>query len=244
MRERPISFVPKMVLLLLVAGFSCQVMLHQWMRVPQAKAEYLEAPPSLATFRLASFAEPIALSKLLMLYVQAFDAQSGVRLPYQQLDYAKLQEWLGRILDLDPASQYPLLAASHTYADVADDAKKRIMLEFIYRRFLEDPNHRWRAMAHAAFIARHRLKDLPLTLKYARAIRLHVTDKSVPTWAKQMEIFLLEDMNELQSAKILLGALIVSGEITDPHELHFLDERLKEMSEKNTPHHQTKDVSK
>lgn len=205
------------------------------MPVPQAKAENLGAPPTLNTLNIASLSEPIALGKLLMLYLQAFDNQSGVRLPFQSLDYDNLQHWLGHILELDPKAQYPLLAATHLYAEVPDDAKKRIMLDFIYRRFIEDPNHRWRAMAHAAFIARHRLKDLPLTLKYARAIRLYATDKSIPSWARQMEIFLLEDMNELDSAKILLGGLIASGEITDPHELRFLDERLKQMNATATP---------
>lgn len=230
MRERPVSFVPKTVLALLMLALAAQLGWHNYAPAPQAKAENFGAPPTLTTLKIASLAEPVALGKLLMLYVQAFDNQPGVRLPFQYLDYDNLQQWLDRILDLDPHAQYPLLAASHLYADVQDDAKKRIMLDFIYRRFLEDPNHRWRAMAHAAFIARHRLKDLPLTLKYARALRLYATDKSIPSWARQMEIFLLEDMNELESAKILLGGLIASGEITDPHELRFLDERLKQMN--------------
>lgn len=235
MRERPVSFVPKTVLLLLLTALALQVCWHRYTPAPQATAENLAAPPTLSTLKIASLSEPVALGKLLMLYVQAFDNQPGVRLPFQSLDYGNLQQWLGRILELDPKAQYPLLAATHLYADVPDDAKKRVMLDFIYRRFLEDPNHRWRAMAHAAFIARHKLKDLPLTLKYARAIRLYATDKSIPGWARQMEIFLLEDMNELDSAKILLGGLLASGEISDPHELRFLDERLKKMNHTAPP---------
>lgn len=235
MRERPVSFVPKTVLALLLFAMALQIAWHNYNPAQRPRAENLAAPPTLTNLRLASFSEPVALGKLLMLYLQAFDNQPGVRLPFQQLDYDNLQQWLGRILDLDPRAQYPLLAASHLYADVPDDAKKRIMLDFVYRRFLEDPNHRWRAMAHAAFIARHRLKDLPLTLKYARAIRQYATDKSIPSWARQMEIFLLEDMNELDSAKILLGGLLASGEITDPHELRFLDDRLKKMNAAASP---------
>jgi hypothetical protein len=231
MRERSVSFVPKSVVLLLLAALALQIGWHRTTPAPQAKAENLEAPATLTTLRIASLSEPVALGKLLMLYVQAFDNQPGVRLPFQSLDYNNLQQWLGRILELDPKAQYPLLAATHLYAEVPDDAKKRVMLDFVYRSFLEDPNHRWRAMTHAAFIARHRLKDLPLTLKYARAIRLYATDKNIPSWARQMEIFLLEDMNELDSARILLGGLLASGEISDPQELRFLDERLKQMNQ-------------
>lgn len=229
MRERPLSFVPKAVTVLLLVAFALQLTWRHYAPTPQAQASNLAAPPSLPALEIASLAEPIALSKLLMLYVQAFDNQAGIRIPFQQLDYHHLQLWLTRILQLDPRAQYPLLSATNLYAGVSDDAKKRIMLDFVYRRFLEDPNHRWRAMADASVIARHKLKDLPLALKYAHAIKQYATGKNVPSWAQQMEIFLLEDMNEVDRAKILLGALLASGEITDPHELRFLNERLKTM---------------
>ncbi|HCN90147.1 MAG TPA: hypothetical protein DIT28_13380, partial [Oxalobacteraceae bacterium] len=61
----------------------------------------------------------------------------------------------------------------------------------------------------------------------------HATGSQVPDWAKQMEIFLLEDMNELERAKILLGGLLHSGQITDPHEIRFLEERLKQLELKS-----------
>jgi hypothetical protein len=44
-----------------------------------------------------------------------------------------------------------------------------------------------------------------------------------------MEIFILEDMNELAAAKIMLGGLLESGTIQDPAELRFLRERLQEL---------------
>ena len=51
----------------------------------------------------------------------------------------------------------------------------------------------------------------------------------MPNWVQQMDIFLREDMNELESAKVLLGGLLQSGKINDPHEWHFLNEKLKEL---------------
>jgi hypothetical protein len=51
----------------------------------------------------------------------------------------------------------------------------------------------------------------------------------VPLWAKQMEIFILEDMNELEAAKVMLGGLLESGAVTDPGELRFLQQRLQEL---------------
>lgn len=229
MRERPISTVPKPTLALLALAFLVQLLWHFMQPTPIAKAENLTAPPSLPVMRLASFGEPIALSKIAMLYVQAFDNQAGLHLSFQQLDYAQVEAWLDRSLVLDPRSQYPLFAASQLYGEINNEAKQRRILDFIYRQFLLDPNHRWKALAHAATLARHRLNDLALAQKYAQAIRLYATAPEVPSWAKQMEIFLLEDMNELERAKILLGGLLQSGQISDPHEFKFLEQRLAEL---------------
>ncbi|HVK95797.1 MAG TPA: hypothetical protein VM571_13840 [Noviherbaspirillum sp.] len=229
MRERPISVVPRPVLLLLALAFTLQLGWHLLHPAPVPRAEDLEPPPPLAALQVASFGEQIGLGKLLMLYVQAFDNQPGLQLPFAQLDYERLQAWLGSVLALDPRGQYPLLSASRLYADVADPAKKRQMLEFVYTRFFDDPARRWPSLAHAAIIAKHQLKDLPLARKYAQAIRERTQGMDVPAWASQMEIFILEDMNELDSAKILIGGLLQSGQIDDPNERRFLAERLKDM---------------
>ncbi|MGZ3253550.1 MAG: hypothetical protein ACXU7D_04510 [Burkholderiaceae bacterium] len=231
MRERPISFVPKTALVLLAVGFALQIGWHVSMRPANAKAEDLPPPPSLSSLNIASFGEQIALAKVLMLYVQSFDSQSGLDIPFRHLNYERLQAWLSRVLELDPPAQYPLFAASRIYADGVSETKQRLMFNFIYQQFFTDPDHRWPSLAYASVMAKHRLKDLPLARTYAQAIRLKATGKDVPNWAKEMEIFLLQDMNELESAKVLIGGLLNSGQITDPHEVRFLQEKLTSMEQ-------------
>jgi len=235
MSQRAVTFVPRPVLALLAVALLAQIGLRAGSAPPHAKAEDLPQAPSIATLRLASFGDPIALAKALMLYLQAFDYQSGSRVPYRNLDYGRLEDWLARILELDPRGQYPLLAASRLYAEVPVEAKQRRMLEFIYRQFLLDPDRRWPWLAHATVIAKHRLKDLPLALRYARAIQRHAVGKDVPLWARQMEIFILEDMNELEAARLLIGAYLESGTIKDPAELRFLDQRLRQLEARTPP---------
>ena len=177
MAERSIARVPRLVLALLALGLAAQIALKASSPQPKAKAEDLAPAPSIAALRLASFGDPVALAKALMLYLQAFDYQSGSKVPYHDLDYGRLEAWL----------------------------------------------------AHAAAIAKHRLRDLPLARRYAAAIQRHATADDVPLWAKQMEIFILEDMNELQTARIMIGGYIQSGKVKDPAELRFLDERLMQL---------------
>ena len=226
MRVRPLSHVPRGVLLMLAAALALQLWWHAAQGRHAARIQPLPPAPSLATLQLAGMGEPVALSKMLMLYLQSHDDQNGVSISWRQLDYGRVQDWLARALDLDPRAQYPLLAASEVYGAVGDPQRVRAMLDFVYQRFGEDPNRRWPWLAHAALVARHRLHDLPLARRYAQAIRVHATGPGVPPWARELEAFMLEDMNELDSAQALIGALLHSGQISDPRELAFLERRL------------------
>ena len=221
--------VPGVILALLGASLALQIAWRINLRPGMPAAEDLPPAPRTAALNLAALGEPQALARLTMLYLQAFDYSSGNRLPYRKLDYDRLIAWLDAIIDLDPRSQYALASAARIYAEVDDPVRQRKVLEFIYRRFLEDPDRRWPWLAHAALLAKHRLKDQELARRYASAIDRLTKARDVPSWAKQMEIFVLEDMNELEAARVLIGGLVASGRVTDPEELRFLDERLKRL---------------
>jgi hypothetical protein len=221
-------------LALLALTGSLQIGMQASQPPPAAKAEALPAPAAPAMIRVASLNEPIAAAQLLTLYLQAFDNQPGVSIPFQDLDYRRVVGWLETILALDETGQYPLLMAAQLYAQVPSEGKQRLMLDFVHRKFLEDPR-RWRWLAHATILAKHRLKDDRLALRYADDLARLA--HGAPNWARQMRIFILEDMGELESATILLGGLLATGEVTDPNEIHFLTQRLEQMksAEKSTP---------
>ena len=230
--ERPLSAVPAWLWAALGACFAAQIALQAMRPAGRPAAADLPPPPRPEALRLASFGEPEAGARLAMLYVQSIDFSGGQAIPYRNLDYVRLTGWLRSILALDPRSDYPLFAAARVYAEVPDPARSRIAFEFVYQAFLEEPNRRWPWLAHAALLAKHRLQDLPLARRYAAAVQRHATAASVPLWAKQMEIFILEDMNELEAAKIMIGGLLASGTIHDPAEVRFLAQRLKDLDKK------------
>ena len=232
MRERSFTTIPKPVVLLVVISLSVQIFWHSVQPDNRAQAQDLVASPSASSLQALSFGDPVFLAKILMLWLQAFDNQPGVSVPYKDLDYDKVESWLGAILQLDPGGQYPLLAASRLYAQVPDEAKQRQMLEFVYQQFLIDPANRWPWLAHAAIVAKHHLKDLPLALKFSRAIADKSDSNEIPAWARQMQLVVLEDMGELESAQFLIGGLLESGKITDPKEISFLNQRLQALNNK------------
>ena len=216
--ERPLSAVPPWLWLLLILSVAAQV---AWQSRPQgAERAELAPAPTVQGLSLASFGERAAAARVLDLYVQGFN---------ENRDYERLIGWLRSLLALDPRSQYPLFLAARVYAESQDPRQARMALDFVYQEFFADPQRRWPALAHAAIMAKHRLGDLPLARRYASAVQRYAKGPEVPLWAKQMEVFILEDMNELEAAKIMLGGLLASGTVTDPGELRFLRQHLDEL---------------
>jgi hypothetical protein len=232
-KDRPVRHVPIFIRVSLLLMLAMQLTWHSQQAPMVATAEDLPNPMSARTYVISSLGEPVAMSKVLNLWLQAFDNQPGISIPFRELDYGRVIAWLSPMLELDPRGQYPLLMASQLYSQVHDEARQRQMLAFVEQRFYADPERRWPWLAHGAIVAKHRLHDLPLALRYAQGVARHATGKDVPHWAQQMPIFILEDMGEAQSAKIMLGALLASGSITDPHEIHFLTGRLNALEQKN-----------
>ena len=216
--------VPSWILGLLATSLAAQLAWHAAQPAPQRAGADLPPPPSVELLRLASLGENAAAARLLMLYLQGLDLRG--------LDYTRLVGWLRVSLSLDPRSAYPLFAAARVFAETPDPAASRIALEFVYQEFARDPQRRWPWLAHAALLAKHRLQDLALARRYAAAIERETRAGDAPLWARQMEIFILEDMNELAAARIMLGGLLERGEIHDPNELRFLEQRLQELEKR------------
>ncbi len=215
---------PFAVVALLVAALGAQVAWHAAYPVRAAAPSHQPAAaPPLAALRIASLGDAPALSHGLMLALQGADAG----MPLRTLDYAHVAGWLDAALALDPRSQHPLLAATQVYGAVSDPVRVRIMLDVVERAFAADPARRWPWLAQAALLARHRLHDMPLARRYAQALRQQAP--GAPAWARELEIFILQDMNELDSARAVTGALLSGGTITDPNEVRFLQRRLADL---------------
>ncbi|MBI1395650.1 MAG: hypothetical protein GC151_06685 [Betaproteobacteria bacterium] len=229
-KERSFRAVPSWLLFAFGVTLVLQVALRGTAPAPHAAAQDLPDPPSLNALEILALGEPVGLAYALGLRLQTFDNQPGVSIPFARLDYPKVEKWLDAMLALDPRGQYAMMMATYLYAQVfTRPDKQREMSAFVYRHFVEAPDQRWQWLAHMTIMAKHRLHDLPLAIRYADAIHALATGPEVPAWARQMRIFLREDVGEVESARALLGGLLASGTVKDPREFRFLSERLKSM---------------
>lgn len=186
----------------------------------------LGTPPPAMVVRTAALGENAFAGYLVMMFLQNVDVPVGRATPLADLDRSTLIRWLDLGLDLDPDTGYPLLLAAHHYAETGSPAQRRMMLDWVYRRFEERPNQRWPWLAHAVFVARHVLHDNMVAEFYAAALRTQVSDPTVPTWVRQMDLLLRADLGETADARVILGGLIAAGQIRSPAELKFLESRL------------------
>ena len=138
-----------------------------------AQSATLPAAPPVSALRILSLGDPIALARALMIWMHAHENHAGHALPLRTLDYDRLADWLQRCLDLDPAGQAPLAAASQLYARVDDPQRSRRMLQLISRAYTQDPARRWRWQMRAIQIARLQLHDERLAAALTRTLIRH-----------------------------------------------------------------------
>lgn len=220
--------VPMVLPLLLAALLAAQLTWRARQAPPRGTPMGLPEPPASGVSAVLAFGDPAAYARAVLLWLLAQDRRDGQALAWQDLDYGRLEAWLARCLALDPRAPAPLLVASRLYADVPDAARSARMLDFVAAAFAHDPARRWPWLAHAVFVAEHRLHDRARALRFAHLLA-GAEAPEIPSWARQMEIFVLENLGETAAAKVLLGGLLASGQVTDPHEARFLAARLAAM---------------
>lgn len=225
-QERQLSVVPKSLWALLLLALLSQAALRHSSEPLQTGLEELPTLPDTRLIQSFFLGDGVLASRVLSLWLQARDTQSGSLVANRQRDYGQLIQWLEAIQALDSQSHYPLMLAVRVYSQVNDPHRLRQILAAVNQLFMQHPERYWRWQAEAAVLAKHRLKDKALALRYAQHLTAQVSADVLPYWARDMQIILLQDLGHQKELELLVGGLIDSGEITDVDELHWLNQQL------------------
>lgn len=231
--ERPMRMLPRPLLFGFALLLLAQVAYHHVSR-ERLEASYrpLTEPYSAQAYRAAAMGSDRLAGYLLALRLQLHDNQAGQHFRYSLMNYDLLVDWLETISDIDSSSEYPMLLASRIYTQTGDPERLRKLLDFIERRFDDNPQLHWRRLAEASLIARHKLNDLELALRLAEKLATQPESVDMPHWARDFEFLLLAEMNETESAIAIIQALLQSGSIEDPDERRFLRGKLLDLQQK------------
>ncbi len=225
--------VPLVVLVGFVLMLGLQLGYHHFYQQSlQSSFTQLSRPADASFYRSLAMGSDRLWSYLLLLNVQLHDNQKGRHVNYSQLDYRVLRQWLLTLYELNPQSEYPAFLASRIYSQVDDPQKIRLMIDLIDELFERNPEQHWRRMTEASLLAKHQLADLPLALSLAQQVAALPESYDLPFWARDMQLVLLDELNQYESAQLLISSLLESGNIKDRDEVRFLQHRLLKIQQK------------
>ena len=162
--------------------------------------------------------------------LQNMGDEGGRVTPLRDYDYRRLGRWF-RLLDgFDAESEYLPFLVGYYFSQSTDKEDVRVVIGYLARIAMRDPERNWRWLMHAVYLARHRVKDTRLALDPAyRAAALDAP--GIPLWTKQMPAFVLAEIGEKEAARDLFEALLESDSSIPPEEMEFMqgyiDRRLK-----------------
>ena len=231
--ERPLLSLPRPLLLAFVLLLVAQTVHHHFDR-ERLESSYrgLSQPFSANIYRGLALGSEQLFGYLLAIRLQLHDNQVGQHFRYSLIDYDLLVDWLDQITEISPGTEYPMLLASRVYTATGDRRQLRQVLEFIERRFDDDPQLHWRRLAEASVMAKHKLDDIELALRMARKLARQPVSINMPNWARDFEFLLLAELNELESAIAMIQALLQTEAVNDPDERRFLQGKLSDFQQK------------
>lgn len=149
--------------------------------------------------------------------------------PLKEYSYAMLGQWFALLHLLDPASDHIPMAAAYYFGATPVKKDVRVVVDYLGRIGQNPYGEKWRWLAHAAYLARHKLDDLPLALDLAYKLsRMQVAGGELPLWARQMPAFILKEQGERDSARDLIEQMLATEKNLHPNEVNFMAAYLTE----------------
>jgi hypothetical protein len=231
--ERPFRALPLSLVLFFFVTLAMQIGIFQ-LSMFKSELEYkpLAEPFVSSTYRISAMGSDRLMSYLLAIRLQLHDNQSGKHIRYEQLDYKKLVSWLDQIDRLNIHSGYTAMLASRVYSQTADKKNIRLMIDFIQRSFVQNPQLNWRRMTEATILAKHKLDDLELALSLAAQLTKQPIEVVMPQWARDMKFLILGEMNEFEAGIAIIVMLLESDSVDEIDEQRFLEGKLLDFQQK------------
>jgi hypothetical protein len=186
----------------------------EWPGVPPAPPALTAAALALGDAQLFYRAAALALQNM---------GDGGAQVtPLAEYDHARLADWLDLLDRLDPKARHAPTLAAYYFGQTPDPDGLRRIVAYLSRVGARDPARNWRWLTHAAYLARHRLNDLPLALAVARNLA-GLPEGQVPLWARQMPAFLLAEAGEREAARDLMATILATDANLSPDEIALIE---------------------
>ncbi|PZP54294.1 MAG: hypothetical protein DI586_10135 [Micavibrio aeruginosavorus] len=118
-------------------------------------------------------------------------------------NYNNLGEWFSLMEHLDSGSHFMPYMAAYYFGATPDASQLKPVIAYLEETGMKPGPQNWRWLAQAAYLARHRLKDMDEALRIARRLG-SIYKPPMPTWTRNMEPMLRADLGDKQAAYLLM----------------------------------------
>ncbi len=213
--------IPRKALAAVLAAFCLQAL--YWSQTRELRAGWEGVPPAPS----AQVAHALALGDGQFLYratafaLQNMGDEGGRVTPLKDYDYQRLGQWFALLDRFDPRAEYLPVLVGYYFSQSQKPEHVRIVIAYLTRIATRDPEHNWRWLAHAVYLARHRVGDMNLALDLA--YRLAALDApGLPIWTRQMPAFVLAEVGDKEAARDLMEVIMESDPNLAPGEIDFM----------------------
>lgn len=144
--------------------------------------------------------------------------------PLKEYNYERLGDWFSTLDALDPAADHVPMIAAYYFGATRVPGDIRYIVDYLEKAGNSPVGQKWRWLAHAAHLARHRMDDMPraLDLAYMLARITPANGRPMPVWARQMPALLLGAQGEKEMARALIGQMLAGDDDLHPNEMNFM----------------------
>lgn len=143
--------------------------------------------------------------------------------PLKGYDYEMLGKWFFLLDSLDPLSDHVPMIAAYYFGATRIPKDVAVVADYLSSIEQASGGEKWRWLAHAVYLAQHRMHNLDLALTWAYKLsRMSQNGVDMPQWARQMPAFVLRNRGDKEAARQLMKNMLVTEKTAHPAELNFM----------------------
>ncbi|MCK5518373.1 MAG: hypothetical protein KAI61_03075 [Alphaproteobacteria bacterium] len=171
---------------------------------------------------MMTLGDPEFSYRFLALILQNLGNTGRDTVPLKSYDYEKLGRWFFLLHELDPASDHVPMIAAYYFGGTRVPKDVAVVVDYLGVVGQISVGEKWRWLAHAAYLARHRMHDLSLALKLAYKLVKMPDKDNFPQWARQMPAFILKEQGDNEAARQMMENMLVTENVVHPEEINFM----------------------
>lgn len=194
-----------------------------WSKDIYAKWDGVPPPPGKAGALAASLGDASLAYRAFGLMLQNLGDVGRDVTPLKGYNYVLLHDWFMLLHQLDPISDHMPMVAAYYFGGTRVPKDVREVIDYLAVAGEVRVGEKWRWLAHAAYLAQHRLGDTDMALDFAyKLTRMNQEGIEMPQWARQMPAFVLVSKGDNDAARSLMTNMLVTDTTQHPEEVEFM----------------------